>query len=168
MTDEHERVRITQTLEESDYINIKLDNERLAKQDFASLFSLFAVLAEQKSFLEKFKGRMAINFALRQESDIASEDARTYVKRLCDGCHGLFFFLDKQTASLKNLTIAYCATGVADGDDYKLDAKVFREFLRQQLQEVVLLGAHHKLEPEAIEGEVKAVYDYFGIKESVL
>ena len=73
------------------------------------------------------------------------------------------YFLDKETATIKDFTIVYCGTGTIDGDNHAVDKTIFEAFLKRQLQGMVVLAARHNLHPDKLEEEVSQVYDYFGL-----
>ena len=106
---------------------------------------------------------MSVSFEGYESGPFINENLIKVVKRFCDTCPYLFYFLDKETATIKDFTIAYCGTGTVDGDDHAVDRTIFEAFLKHQLQGMVVLAAKHNLHPDKLEEAVKQVYDYFGL-----
>lgn len=156
------REQIERYLEQADYINVVLKKEEVEKDETERYLALLAILGEKREFADRFYERMTISFE-GYEQDLFSNSALTaFIKRLSANCHYLFFFLDKETDTIKNLAIIACGTGVSDGDNHAMDKEMFDTFLKRQLQGMVLLAARHDIEPGCLEEAVQHVYDYFG------
>ena len=160
---EEYRNRIENYLMQEKYINIVITKEELENEDIERYLALLIILGDKKAYAEKFAGKMSISFEGYESGSFINENLKKLAKRFCDSCPYLFFFLDKETASIKDLTIAYCGTGKVDGDDHAVDKTIYEAFLKHQLQGMVVLAAKHNLHPDKLEEEVKQVYDYFGL-----
>ena len=108
---------------------------------------------------------MAVSFEGYESGPFINENLIKVVKRFCDTCPYLFYFLDKETATIKDFTIAYCGTGTIDGDNHAVDKTIFEVFFKHQLQGMVVLAAKNNLSPDKLEEAVEQVYDYFGLQE---
>jgi len=160
---EEYRDRIEKYLAQEQYINIVIQKEELECEDIERYLALLSILGEKKEYVEKFADKMSICFEGHESGPFTSENLIKLARRFCDTCPYLFYFLDKETATIKDFTIACCGTGSIEGDNHAVDKKIFETFLKYQLQGMVALAAKHNLSPDKLEGEVKQVYDYFGL-----
>ena len=160
---EEYRGRIEKYLTQEQYINIVIKKEELANEEVERYLALLNILGEKKEYADKFVGKVSISFEGYESGTFINEHLIKVAKRFCDSCSYLFYFLDKETATIKDFTIAYCGTGTVDGDDHAVDRTIFETFLKHQLQGMVVLAAKHNLHPDKLEKEVKQVYDYFGL-----
>ena len=157
------RERIEKYLAQEQYINIVVKEEELESEDIERYLALLSILGEKKEYAEKFAGKMSISFEGYESGCFISKKLINIAKRFCDTCPYLFYFLDKETATIKDFTIVYCGTGTIDGDNHAVDKTIFEAFLKRQLQGMVVLAARHNLHPDKLEEEVSQVYDYFGL-----
>ncbi|MHC1718962.1 MAG: hypothetical protein AB9883_09980 [Acidaminococcaceae bacterium] len=157
------RERIEKYLAQEKYINVVIKKEELENEEIERYLALLAILGEKKEYVDKFSGKMSVSFEGYESGPFINENLIKVVKRFCDICPYLFYFLDKETATIKDFTIAYCGTGTVDGDDHAVDRTIFEAFLKHQLQGMVVLAAKHNLHPDKLEEAVKQVYDYFGL-----
>ena len=157
------RERIEKYLMQEKYINIVITKEELENEEIERYLALLAILGEKKEYADKFAGKMSVSFEGYESGGFNSEHLIKLAKCFCDKCPYLFYFLDKETATIKDFTIAYCGTGTIDGDNHAVDKTIFEAFLKHQLQGMVVLAAKHNLHPDKLEEEVKQVYDYFGL-----
>lgn len=156
------REQIERYLEQAEYINVLIKKEEVEKDETERYLALLAILGEKREFADKFYERMTISFEGYDRDLFSNSALSAFIKRFSASCHYLFFFLDKQTETIKNLAIIACGTGVSDGDNHAMDKEIFDTFLKRQLQGMVLLAARHDIEPARLEEAVQHVYDYFG------
>ncbi|MGL5206650.1 MAG: hypothetical protein ACRC8T_03970 [Acidaminococcaceae bacterium] len=157
------REHVEEYLEKAEYINVFIKKEESESLAIERYLALLLFLGEKREYVEKFAGRMNISFEGYDSGAVAEEKIVRIVKNFCDSFPYLFYFLDKETATIKDFTIAYCGTGSIEGDNHSMDKAIFEAFLKRQLQGMVILAAKHDLAPDRLEEEVCRVYDYFGL-----
>lgn len=157
------REHVEKYLEQENYINIVIKKEELENEEAERYFALLTILGEKKEYAERFAGRMNLSFEGCESGPFKDEKILRIARDFCDSFPYFFYFLDKEAATIKDFTIAYCGTGTIEGDNHAVDKITFETFLKRQLQGMVILAAKHDLTPDKLEEEVKQVYDYFGL-----
>ncbi|MGE4588241.1 MAG: hypothetical protein AB7E34_01505 [Acidaminococcaceae bacterium] len=160
---ENYREYVEKYLGQEEYINILIKKEEAENGQIERYIELLSILGEKKEYAERFAGRMTISFEGQESGSFTDEKILRIARNFCDSCSYLFYFLDKETATIKDFTIAYCRTGKVDGDNHAVNKTIFEAFLKNQLQGMVVLAAKHNLPPDELEKAVKQVYDYFGL-----
>ena len=151
-------------LENEEYIKFLITKEELTTKKTQRYFDLLQYVGENIEFAKKFCGKFAFYFDGYTEQEIWQDPLiKNFVQQLNARFPYMFYLAEKQTGTLKLLTILECSTGESNGENLSMDKEHFAKYLKEQMLGIVKMAQRTGLSPENAQSIMQQVYDYFGI-----